>query len=163
VLGYALFPRRRSRPLGAFQVFVRPGQNIHGSALHARRHSVMWHSDEVDARPDFRLNALYKQVEEPSARYILHNQAARLRSRLHAAFSADLRWFLGRHAKSDRGGREHNRDSRNWLPAHSYSPFDLSDLIPPVRRIRRIRFSRRIEDHQLGPPAQTLHRIHQRC
>ncbi|MGA8740779.1 MAG: hypothetical protein WB561_06295 [Terracidiphilus sp.] len=107
----------------AFQVFVRPGQNIYRRPLHAGSYSMVLYADELDARTDLGLNTLYEQVEQRPIPHVLHHQAARLYPRLNAAFSTDLLWLFRRFRKPERGRSEHTCHRCNCQQAHSPSPF----------------------------------------
>jgi hypothetical protein len=51
---------------------------------------VVHHTDEINPRPNHRLDAFYGEVEERPALHILYNQAARFDARFDAALSEDL-------------------------------------------------------------------------
>jgi len=97
---------------------------------------VVHHTDEINPRPNLRLDAFYEEVEERPDLHILHNQAARFDTRFDAALSADLRRLLGptskrhrRTSNSNDRARERTRPLCNCLQTHSRSPFDANESI----------------------------------
>ena len=88
-----------------------PGDDIEGSALHARSGAAVRRSDKLDALAVSGLKAPEDQVVNPRALDVFENQTARLNARLDAALPMHLflllsRGFGSRRTAADR--KEHH-------------------------------------------------------